>query len=314
MFDGPEPSQHRAIQRRPVVGVTNPSANGTAEDPYLIQGWCILPEFHRSHPLSGIWIRGTDAHVVIHNNTVGTWQRGGFGSGILVKDAANVTASDNTLTYNDRGISIQDTPETRISHNIFIHNDHAVYLSEADRTHVDDNAFTHNHAESVLLLSSNMVSLTNNTISHAGPSFGGLPGASGIQVEDSKETHIVHNTITDNGYGILLNLASGTTITQNNITHHRFEGVTLDLSPGTIVTANNFHDNEDVGLEVEDVSNPIDARKNWWGAASGPSGGVKDACTAEIADGAGDAIVLQDGAEVCFDPWRTSPNPDAGAN
>lgn len=60
----------------------------------------------------------------------------------------------------------------------------------------------------------------------------------------------------------------------------------------------------------------------WAGAASAqsvedPTGSAclavdGDACTGTVADGDGEAIVTEDGGEVCFEPWRTSPNPEAG--
>jgi len=61
-----------------------------------------------------------------------------------------------------------------------------------------------------------------------------------------------------------------------------------------------------------DLDEPVDATDNWWGHETGPSGGTTDACTSTTADGQGDAITTSN-AEVCFAPWRTSPNPDAGA-
>jgi len=86
--------------------------------------------------------------------------------------------------------------------------------------------------------------------------------------------------------------------------------VFFGVPTGTIVHDNNIHDNDDFGLEVS-AGVTVHAENNWWGAANGPSGGTTDACTSTTADGNGDAI---SGGDVCFDPWRTSPNPGAGAN
>ena len=43
----------------------------------------------------------------------------------------------------------------------------------------------------------------------------------------------------------------------------------------------------------------VTATNNWWGASTGPSGGVPDPVTDEIADGDGDGI----GGSISFDPW-----------
>jgi hypothetical protein len=49
----------------------------------------------------------------------------------------------------------------------------------------------------------------------------------------------------------------------------------------------------------------LDARNNWWGDASGPSGGLPDPSTNRPALGSGDAV----GHAVRFDPWLEGPRP-----
>ena len=133
----------------------------------------------------------------------------------------------------------------------------------------------------------------------------------GVLLYESSGATIANNTITINDDGVLLYRSSGTTIATNTITNNNDDGVDLYDSSGVEVHQNNIHDNDDFGLEVF-AGDTVHAENNWWGAANGPSGGETDACTDANADGDGDAITTDD-AEVCFDPWRTSPNPDAGA-
>ena len=47
----------------------------------------------------------------------------------------------------------------------------------------------------------------------------------------------------------------------------------------------------------------LDATNNWWGDASGPSGGVTDPVTGKVANGSGNKV----STNVNFDPWLTKP-------
>ncbi len=53
------------------------------------------------------------------------------------------------------------------------------------------------------------------------------------------------------------------------------------------------------------VSEVVDARYNWWGDVTGPSGGVSDPVTGRVANGTGDRV----SANVRFDPWLNAPYP-----
>jgi parallel beta-helix repeat protein len=103
---------------------------------------------------------------------------------------------------------------------------------------------------------------------------GGLLDNSIITIENTK--------ICKNDYGIYLeSVAGGSTV---------------------LIKSNNLAGNDDYGLYVEDSAVTIDATYNWWGDASGPSGGVADPVTGRIADGTGVAV----SENVHFDPWLTA--------
>ena len=102
----------------------------------------------------------------------------------------------------------------------------------------------------------------------------GVLNDSAITVEDNK--------IYKNGYGIYL------------------ESVVGDST--MFVNFNSLAQNDDYGLYVEDSAVIAEATYNWWGHASGPSGGVVDPVSGRIADGTGSAV----SADVRFDPWITA--------
>ena len=102
----------------------------------------------------------------------------------------------------------------------------------------------------------------------------GVLNDSAITVEDSE--------IYKNDYGIYLeSVAGGSTV---------------------FINFNSLAQNDDYGLYVEDSAVIVEATYNWWGHASGPSGGVVDPVSGRIADGTGSAV----SADVRFDPWITA--------
>jgi hypothetical protein len=104
-----------------------------------------------------------------------------------------------------------------------------------------------------------------------------------LSIDNESEVTISHNILTGaNDYGIYLeSVASGSTV---------------------LIKFNSLAGNGDYGLYVEDSTVTVDATYNWWGDASGPSGGVADPVTGRIADGTGVAV----SEHVHFDPWLTA--------
>ncbi len=105
-------------------------------------------------------------------------------------------------------------------------------------------------------------------------------------------------------FAIRLSADNGSEVTiTDNILTGGAEGVTtrgglLDNSI-VLINSNSLSGNSEYGLYIEDTAVIVDATSNWWGDADGPSGGVADPVTGEIADGAGVAV----SQHVCFDPW-----------
>jgi len=101
-----------------------------------------------------------------------------------------------------------------------------------------------------------------------------------LSIDNESEVTISHNILTSATEGITT------------------RGGLLDDST-VLINFNSLARNGDYGLYVEDSAVTVDATHNWWGHASGPSGGVADPVTGTIADGTGDAV----SENVHFDPW-----------
>jgi len=109
------------------------------------------------------------------------------------------------------------------------------------------------------------------------------------------------------GFAIWLSIANGSEVTiSRNILTGATEGITtrggsLDNST-VLINSNSLGGNGNYGLYVEDSAVIVDATSNWWGHASGPSGGVADPVTGRIADGTGVAV----SEHARFDPWLST--------
>jgi pectin methylesterase-like acyl-CoA thioesterase len=129
-----------------------------------------------------------------------------------------------------------------------------------------------------------------------------------LSIDNESEVSISHNSLTGAVAGISTRsgLLENSTITikDNKICDNEY-GIYLESVAGVstvLVKFNNLAKNDNYGFYVEDSAVTVDATYNWWGDASGPSGGVADPVTERIAGGNGTAV----SENVHFDPWLTT--------
>lgn len=122
-------------------------------------------------------------------------------------------------------------------------------------------------------------------------------GHDAIRVRHGDAPVLRENTALDaDRYGMSVSFAPNGTVGANVIEQSGSVGVRVHASDGTEIHGNNLQGNG-VGVDTL-LTEPIDARENWWGCPDGPE---DDAC--DDAEGA-----------VLFEPWLTDPNPTAGAS
>lgn len=129
-----------------------------------------------------------------------------------------------------------------------------------------------------------------------------------LSLNNGSEASISHSVLTGATDGITtrngLLRNSILTIKDSEICQHHY-GIYLESVAGTstvLVKSNNLAANDNYGLYVKNSTVNVNATNNWWGHASGPSGGVADPSTGRIANGTGVAV----SGHVCFDPWLTT--------
>jgi len=129
-----------------------------------------------------------------------------------------------------------------------------------------------------------------------------------LSIANESEVSIGHNVLAGAVDGITTRsglLDNSTFTIEDNYIHENDYGIYLEsvaVGSTVLINSNRLAGNDDYGLYVEDSAVIVDATENWWGDASGPSGGVTDPVTSTIADGTGAAV----SEHVHFDPWMTA--------
>jgi len=91
---------------RPGSGVVG--GRGTAEDPYLIEGW----------EVPAIRIQGTTAHVEIRGNSIGVAAAPGGVASLHVEDAGDVRVADNEVLSTTSGILVTGSDDITVEDNV----------------------------------------------------------------------------------------------------------------------------------------------------------------------------------------------------
>jgi parallel beta-helix repeat protein len=193
---------------------------------------------------------------------------------VLIYDDSGASFSYNTFdNSSDLGIISVDSSTPNISNNVFQNTLIGILSMEDTQGVITDNNFT-----------SSML---------------------GIVTEDNATTFINDNTFDNNIIGIYLSENSNTTIRENVINNNIDSGIYIDDSiaiPAATICYNNISGNIDFGIQIGTgggliIGNgvgdlPINAVKNYWGAASGPTHPSNPG-------GTGDAV----SDNVTFTPW-----------
>jgi parallel beta-helix repeat protein len=198
----------------PAVGVVNPQAAGTQDDPFVIEGWCIKPVSDTvtvsDMESTAILIRDTSAHVVVRDNWVdGDAVSGVQNVGVELLGADNVTIENNAIVNNFfwgvdveashdvvvanntiqdnrlAGVVLSDSPQGTVVGNTIAPSSLGgvgVALESSDAATIADNEFPRDHwhpilLDSIFLLGSSHATIENNTFAMGGVDIWGFQPA-----------------------------------------------------------------------------------------------------------------------------------------
>ena len=232
----------------------------------------------RDNADEGIDVGGEPGMVPTGNVIRGGWVTGNNDDGLKIEGAGN-TIVDVLIELNGSdGIDLDDVGGAPISSGNLIANNI-----------IRDNGFDSGDDGLEINGSDNVIrgnEITGNSLS-------------GIDIEAGRANVVIGNELRGNGSFGVETAGDETWIVGNGIVANGTAGIDLDLGSRD----NRVHFNAIVGNGsgiTRTATGAADARFNWWGDASGPSGGEEDPVSGTSADGSGDSVGP---STIRFGPW-----------
>ncbi len=225
-------------------GITR--GQGTAEDPYVLERWCI----EAGADAYGLILQGTSAHVEIRDNVIE-----GSRTGILVLDAGNVRIVNNTIQGNqDNGVWVgEGAADVRVEGNVIQANAVNGVVLDGAGSHatIRENTVAENSVHG-LLIDAPQAQVVGNQVLNSGSH--GL-----ILWERAAGSSVTNNTISDSqSRGVLVDDGGSSRLADNTITGNGWEGITiLEDSPGTVIEGNTLSANQNNGIFLASDGNTV---------------------------------------------------------
>ncbi|ADM27634.1 Nitrous oxidase accessory protein [Ignisphaera aggregans DSM 17230] len=279
------------------------SGSGTADDPYIIEGW----EINALGYDDGIYIANTRAYFIIRNCKIywASW------SGIHLENVTNGKITNNTITNNSAGINLWHSSNNIIEYNNIVDNSAGIDLVYSSNNVVKYNNITNNYYGVRLLDSSSNVIVSNvfvgdgllvydsynNTV--LDNTVNGKPliylenvgnhivsgnvgqvvlvncynitvtnlnlssTTVGIELWNTNNSVLKYNNIANNGGGLVLVYSSNNVIEYNNIANNKAYGIGLEYSSNNVIVHNNIANNKGEGIYLLASSNNVIAGNNF---------------------------------------------------
>ncbi len=227
---------------------------GTAEDPYIIEGYNITTtnDF-------GIYIGGTTKYFIVRNCCIDVIYIGIYiddvadGTptvinntcinnlyGIALEDSVSSTVTNNTCSNSDFGIYLGASVNSTVTNNTCSNNNNGIYLLNSDNSTVTNNNCNSNDIFDITLEVSGNSTVVNNTCNNSDI---------GIWLRVSGNSTVVNNTCSNNIYaGILFYISGGSTVANNTCSYNNNHGIWLFESAFCIITYNLLQENEGYGV------------------------------------------------------------------
>jgi parallel beta-helix repeat protein len=253
--------------------------NGSAIDPYIIEGWDIAATIF----LDGVHIEQTNASFIIRNVYIHGQQAS---NGIFLSNVAQGLVDNTTITHFLDGITILLSNATVENSSISSSAQYGIQVLDGENVNMINNTVTLNmrdgiHGESCVRCHLN---ITGNTVTS---------NLSGIVLQSLSNTLISENRITSNTHdGVGVYGSTYVVLVLNNISYNGV-GASLGASTNNLVHHNNFLNNQVQALDNKTGQNMWDvgyaSGGNYWSDYNGVdhcSGPAQNMCTRP--DGIGD--------------------------
>ena len=242
--------------------------SGTAEDPYLIEGYNITTAFD-----NGIHIYGTTKYFIVRNcyidavmcgihidnvadgiaTVINNTCNNNIDYGIRLETSGSSTVVNNTCNNNWQGIKLDSSVNPTVINNTCNNGGYGIYLLNSGSSTVANNTCNDNNY-GIYLLNSGSSMVTNNTCSN---------NIVGIELDTSVSLTVINNTCNNNiNFGIYLRESSGSTVASNTCENNdNFEGIKFYYSGSAKVENNSCSNNGEEGI-ILSYSNYSNVTKN----------------------------------------------------
>ena len=238
--------------------------NGTADNPYMIEGWDIdisgiVPD--SNNPISGIQIGNTHAFFTVKNvrvhgnyepvNTTGSFSISG-NPAIVMYFGGNARIENCILANTTVGIMMTGVDRVVIRGNTIIGNSRGIEIDHSSHIYIEDNYVANNQLENIDLSMISDSLVKNNTILNSSLQIG-------MNLYDSERCDVLNNTISDNGnIGLNIGFCRNCRVAGNTVTDSRV-GITIYGEENVLLEENAFSNNNkniDDASEGNSISGP----------------------------------------------------------
>lgn len=210
-------------------GVSNPSATGAENDPYIIEGWDI--DASTAH---GIYIENTDVYFIIRNCIIHDG-KSNYNEGIRFYNVTNGKI-DNLNSYNNSyGIYQGSSSNNNITRCTVYNNSYGIYLIKSPNNTMNNSHIYDNEGGIILYSSSNNLIDNCNLYSNS---------VSGISIDSSPNNKLRNNTLDSNKYSFGVGGSEIMHYYQNIDTSNKINGKSMYY----IVEQNNLVFNETMNV------------------------------------------------------------------
>ncbi len=190
----------------------------------------------------------------ISNNSISQTKGDLKSTSLYLSNSASGKLTANNVSENWEGIVLWESPNAVISSNTLLSNsNNGIKIQNSGDSNIIMNYATSNSGTGIAVISSNNVSVNNNTaikggtgISISSSNYGGInnnlasSNGYGISLGSSSHHDMNNNTAEDNSYGISLSSSSFNNVTMSNASRNSFSLYVVWSSNNNNVLGNNF--------------------------------------------------------------------------
>jgi parallel beta-helix repeat protein len=270
------------------------SGNGTADNPYIIEGWDI-----NASTDEGIHIENTNAYFIVRDCFV---HDGGptYRNGIFLAACENGVLTGNNCSNDENGIFlVQSSNNTLIANNCSNSQMNGIVIFVLGYNTISNNTCSWNNWYGIVIQQSSANTISNNTCSFS--------NRGGIYVESSGNNDVSNNSCSNIWEsGIYLQSSNNNTLINNNCSSNNHNGIYLNSSSDNPLINNTCSCNVKDGICLHSSNSNIILR-NWACNNTNYGTNITSGYNNRICD---NVFIGNNGASALYDPSHIQARDD----